>query len=421
MSEISNQGTNPSAAGSRRSGLSGSSSRLHPNSGARSLDLGPHHPATRGALGLRAELDGERILDLEVEIGFGHRGFELHAQRLGWLRSLPYVERLQSQSSMLAATAYCVAAEKLLEFEVPLRAEWLRVLGGELGRAADHLGRIANLARIVGAGAASSWALNARSRLWGLLERLSGAPTMHHFIRLGGVARPLPGDFGVACRPAIDAVRLDLDDVDAALGQNRVFIDRLRGRAQLSADQGLAFSVTGPLLRAAGVVSDLRRSEPYSVYDDMVFDVPVGLVGDNLDRYRVCLEEIHQSLSMVGQCLTRLEALGPGPVRVHDAWLDREPGDAASGALEARIALAQKYADGPQVPPGESVSHVESANGEFGFSLVSDGGPTPRRVRCRAPSFFHAQALPAMLVGGTLADIGPTLALANIESAECDR
>ena len=421
MSEISNQGTNPSAAGSRHSGLPGSSSRLHPNSGARSLDLGPHHPATRGALGLRAELDGERILDLEVEIGFGHRGFELHAQRLGWLRSLPYVERLQSQSSMLAATAYCVAVEKLMGLDVPLRAQWLRVLGGELGRAADHLGRIASLARILGAGAASSWALNARARLWSLLERLSGAPTMHHFIRLGGVALPMPGEFGIACRPAMDAIRLDLDDVDAALGQNRVFIDRLRGRAQLSADQGLAFSVTGPLLRAAGVISDLRRSEAYGVYDELVFDVPVGLVGDNLDRYRVCFEEIHQSLSMVGQCLTRLEALGPGQVRAHDPWLDREPAGPASESLEARIALAQKYAEGPRVPAGESVSHVESANGEFGFSLVSDGGPTPRRVRCRAPSFFHAQALPAMLVGGTLADVGPTLALANIEGAECDR
>ena len=165
MSENSTQAVKTPEVSSRRSGLRGSSPRLHANSVARPLDLGAHHPATRGALGLRAELHGERIVEFEVEIGLGHRGFELHAQRLGWLRSLPYVERLQSQSSMLAATAYCVGVENLLGLDVPLRAQWLRVLGGELGRAADHLGRIASLARILGAGAASSWSLNARARL----------------------------------------------------------------------------------------------------------------------------------------------------------------------------------------------------------------------------------------------------------------
>jgi NADH-quinone oxidoreductase subunit D len=407
--------------GSSRSGALAGAARLDLHREVQRLDLGPHHPAARGALGLLAELDGERILDLQVEIGYGHRGFEAQAERLGWHRILPYVERLQSQSSMLVATAYCLAVEKMLGVDVPLRSQWLRVLGGELGRAADHLGRIACLAGILGAGAPSSWALDARARLWGLLEKLSGAPTMHHFIRLGGVAAPLPGDFGVGCRRAIVAVRRDLDDLDAVLGQNRVFIDRLRGRAKLSADQCLAFGVTGPLLRAAGVASDVRRSEAYLVYDELVFDLPVGLVGDNLDRYRVCLEEIYQSLGMVDQCVTRLEALGPGEVRAFDPWLDRDLEGTGPASLDERIALAHSYAAGPRVPEGEGTARVESANGEFGFFLVADGGPTPRRVRCRAPSFFHAQALSAMLVGQTLADLGPTLALANIESAECDR
>ncbi len=407
--------------GKGRSGALARGARLDLNRKAQPLRLGPHHPAVRGALGLEVDLDGERILALRVGVGYGHRGFEAQAQKRSWHQIVPFVERLQSNSSMLAASAYCLAAEKLLGVEAPLRASWLRVLGGELGRAADHLGRIAALARIVGADAPGSWALEARAHLWGLLEMLSGAPTMHHYIRLGGVSAPLPDGFGPRSRRVSQGVRRDLDELDSFLGENRIFVDRLRGRGGLSAEQCLAFSVTGPLLRAAGVASDLRRSEPYLVYDELVFDLPVGLVGDNLDRYRVCVEEIRQSLSMVGQCVTRLEALGPGEFRLRDPWLDRDEVRDGCGSLEERVELASGYARGPLIPEGEASARVESANGEFGFFLVANGGSTPERVRCRAPSFFHAQALSAMLVGQKLSDIGPTLALANIESAECDR
>jgi NADH:ubiquinone oxidoreductase subunit D len=386
-----------------------------------SLELGPHHPAIRGALGLRVELDGERILALEVSLGYGHQGFEAQVQDRRWHQAIPYVERLQSHSSMMVSTAYCLAVEEMLSWEAPLRSAWLRVLGGELGRAADHLGRIATLARVLGADAQGSWALNARARLWSLLERLSGAPTMHHYVRLGGVSSGLPPEFGALSRFELERVLHDLEELDTSLGQNRAFIDRLGGRGKLSAEECLAFAVTGPTLRAAGVASDLRRSEPYLVYDELVFDLPVGLVGDNLDRYRVCVEEIRQSLSMVAQCVTRLEALGPGEFRLRDPWLDRNDTHQGTGALADRVELASAYARGPSVPPGEGSMRVESANGEFGFSLISDGGSTPRRVRCRAPSFFHAQALPAMLVGQTLEDVAPTLALVNIEGAECDR
>ncbi len=179
--------------------------------------------------------------------------------------------------------------------------------------------------------------------------------------------------------------------------------------------------VTGPLLRAAGVASDLRRTEPYLVYDELVFDLPVGLVGDNLDRYRVCVEEIRQSLSMAEQCLARVEALGPGETCSGNPWLQRREAPGDPGPLADRIAEASVYVQGPSPPAGEAWARVEAANGELGFCLVADGGTRPRRVRCRAPSFFHAQALPAMLTGETLSEIGPTLVLANIEGAECDR
>lgn len=411
----------PEERGPGRPGSLAEGVRLDLNRRPERLRLGPHHPAVRGALGLEAALDGEEILALEVEIGHGHRGFEAEAQGLAWHQVVPYVERLQTHSSMSAATAYCLALEKLLGLEIPVRASWLRVLGNELGRAADHFGRIATLARSLGARAPASWAVEGRARLWGLLEMLSGAPTMHHFVRIGGVALPLPVDFGSRSLGSLDRLRFDLDDIEVVLGQNRIFIDRLRGRAVLSAEACLAMGVTGPLLRAAGVASDLRRTEPYLVYDELVFDLPVGLLGDNLDRYRVCVEEIRQSLAMVVQCVARLEALGPGEVRVRDPRLSSDRSGSATESLDDRIHRASAYAEGPRPEEGEASARVEAANGEFGFHLVSAGGPTPRRVRCRAPSFFHAQALPAMLVGQTLSDVGATLALANIEASECDR
>jgi NADH-quinone oxidoreductase subunit D len=395
--------------------------RLDLNRAPQHRKFGPHHPGTRAALGLTAELDGERILSLEVEIGYGHRGFEIQAQGSRWHQVVPHVERLQTKSSMSVATAYCLGVERLLEMEVPLRASWLRALGCELGRGADHLARIASLARLLGAPAPASWALMAGERLRELLELLSGAPSMHHYVRIGGVAAPLPPGFGDLARTGMRQVRFDLEDVDVALGQNRIFVDRLRGRAKLSAEQCLAMGVTGPLLRAAGVASDLRRSEPYLVYDELVFDLPIGLVGDNLDRYRVCVEEIRQSLSMAEQCLLRIEALGPGETCSGNPWLQRREGPGDPGSLTDRIAEASAYVQGPSVPAGEAWARVEAANGELGFCLVADGGKTPRRVRCRAPSFFHAQALSAMLTGETLSEIGPTLVLANIEGAECDR
>ena len=404
-----------------RSGALADGVRLDMNRAPRRMSFSPDHPATRGAVGLEVDLDGERILALEVEIGHGHRGFEAQAEKRRWHQVVPYVERLQVHSSMMATTAYCLAVESLLGLEAPLRSAWLRVMGCELGRVADHLGRIASLAGILGADAPGAWALEARARVWELLELIGGAPTMHHYVRIGGVAAPLPPSFGARSRSIVPAVLGALDDFDAVLGQNRIFVDRLRGRAALPAELCLAYGVSGPLLRAAGVASDLRRNEPYLVYEELAFDLPVGLVGDNLDRYRVCVEEIRQGLGLVEQCAARLEALGPGEYRVHDPSLSPFREAEASGSFEERLQWATAYAQGPALPEGEGGARVESANGEMGFYLVADGGRIPRRVRCRAPGFFHAQALPEMLVGGTLADIGPTLALANIEGGECDR
>ena len=411
----------PLGGGGSRSGVLAEGVRLDMNRAPQWVDFGPHHPGIRGALGLKLELDGERILDARVEIGHGHRGVEARAEALAWHRAIPYIERLQTHSSMMTATAYALAVEKLLALEIPLRAVWLRTLGCELGRVADHLGRLIALARVLGAEAPAAWGLAARARAWELLEILSGSPVVHHYVRIGGVAGPLPPGFGARLGRAGSAVLACLDDFDGVLGQNRIFVDRLRGKSQLVAQDCLAFGISGPLLRAAGVAADLRRDEPYLAYDELVFDLPVGLVGDNLDRYRVCLEEIRQSLALAEQCAARLEALGPGDHRVVDPALGSAPHSASAEGLEERMQRARAQVAGPTVPPGQGGARVESSNGELGFYLVADGGPTPRRVRCRAPSFFTAQALARMLIGQTLADVGPTLALVNIEGAECDR
>ncbi|MDE0884726.1 MAG: NADH-quinone oxidoreductase subunit D [Myxococcota bacterium] len=411
----------PSSGGGGRSGALADGIRLDMNRAPQRMEFGPHHPAVRGALALKLELDGERILEAEIEIGFGHRGVEAKAEALAWHRAIPYIDRLQSQSAMMAATAYVLAVEKLLGLEPPLRAAWLRTLGCELGRMADHLARLASLARVLGAEAPAAWALGARARIGALLEALTGSQAGQQYVRIGGVAGPLPPDWVAHLRGVGPAVLAALDDFDAVLGQNRIFVDRLRGRGVLNAQACLGYGISGPLLRAAGVAADLRRDEPYLVYDELAFDLPVGLVGDNLDRYRVCLEELRQSLALVNQCATRLQALGTGDHRLKDPALGSMREWSGDESLEERIRWGRAHVAGPSVPRGEAGARVESSNGELGFYLVSDGSATPRRVRCRAPSFFNAQVLAQILRGQTLGDVGPTLALANIEGAECDR
>ena len=286
---------------------------------------------------------------------------------------------------------------------------------------ADHFSRVAQLARVLGAGGPAAWALEAREITWDCLEALTGAARQPHYIRIGGVERPMPDDFGHMTRRRIDALMLLWADVDTVLTGNRGFVDRLQGTGVLSATECLRLGATGPMRRSAGVADDLRRSEPYLVYDELAFDVPVGSAGDNYDRYLVCLEEIRQSLAMVRQCIARIEALRSGPVRSHDPWLDRRQGSRGTMPLKLKLELAGIYADGPVVPVGEAWTAVESADGEFAFYLVSDGGASPSRVHCRAASFFHAQALSGILARGSLSEVAATLALVHIGAMECDR
>jgi NADH-quinone oxidoreductase subunit D len=376
------------------------------------LDMGPSHPATGGSLKLRLELDGESIVDLEAQVGFGHRGFEKECESHSWEQAIPYTDRLNYNSAILSSTAFCLAVEKLLQIEAPLRGQWLRVLAGELARVADHFTRYGALCLDLGAATAFQYAIEARELVWDLLEMLSGARVSSGYLRIGGVRYDLPDGFAACCGGKLAGVRGLLVDFDAVLTRNRIFIERLEGTGVLSREDCIRYGVTGPLLRAAGVDHDLRKAEPYGVYREIDFDIPVGSVGDNYDRYLVCMEEIRQSLRIVEQCLDALAHLGVGPVQAGLPRAQRsEETLGQSGGGEGDLL----------VPAGETYHAIESANGELGFYLVSDGSARPYKVRCRPPSFLNLQPLPLMVRGELLADLVPTLGLLNPVGGECDR
>jgi NADH-quinone oxidoreductase subunit D len=366
----------------------------------RRLELDPSHPATHGSLKFTLELTGETIADLDVRIGYLHRGFEKECESRGWAQAIPYTDRLDYHSAILANLGFCLAVEKLMGLETSPRSRWLRVLGCEISRVGDHLLRCGSACHELGALPESLAAIEARERVADLQEALCGARVTANYVRIGGVRRDLPADFRAAGEVLLPKIRALLGDMDAAVHRNPVLLARLRDTGVLSRQDCLRYAVTGPILRAAGEPLDLRKQQPYLTYDEIDFDVPVGSVGDNYDRYLVCVAEARESLGIVEQCLARLERLGPQPI--------------AGAVFDDPVR-------GPTVAAGEAYTAIESANGELGFYLVSDGSERPVKVRCRPPAFLHLAALPEMLREAKLADLVPTFELLNAVGGECDR
>jgi NADH-quinone oxidoreductase subunit D len=385
------------------------------------LNMGPSHPATHGTVKFMIELDGETIVDLDVQVGYLHRGFEKECESGNWYQVIPYTDRLNYNSAILANQAYCLAVEKLLDLETPERCQWLRVLAGELSRVGDHLTRCGATCLELAAMTPFLYGIEARELVWDLQEILCGARVTSNYVRIGGVKHGLPDEFAAACREKLPKVRALLADFEKVVTRNRIFVDRLKDTGVLSKQDCLRYAVTGPMLRAAGVPLDLRKQEPYLVYDEIDFDVPVGSVGDNYDRYLVCVEEMRQSLRIVEQCLERLEQLGPGPVDVQDPRVRWPAKGRVFSGMEEMIQQFKSVTEGPRVPAGEAYFAIESANGELGFYLVSDGSSRPVKVRCRPPSFINLAPLPEMLRGALLADLIPTFDFINMVGGECDR
>ncbi len=410
-----------SRSGRRRGSLGVEDLERDLHTSHRVLNMGPSHPATHGTVKFLIELDGEEIVDLDAQIGYLHRGFEKECESRSWYHVIPYTDRLNYSSAILCNLAFCLAVEKLIEVETPIRCQWLRVLSGEISRVADHLTRVGALCLELQAMTPFLYAVEAREVAWDLLEMLCGARVTSHYIRIGGIKHDMPQDFPNRCRPSLVKIRELLADYEAMMTRNRIFVDRLRDTGVLSKQDCIDYAVTGPLLRAAGVAMDLRKDDPYLTYDQIDFDVPIGQTGDNYDRYLVCIEEIRQSMRIVEQCLCQLEDLEPGPVDVSDPHVRLPAKARVFGHMEEMIQQFKSVADGPSVPAGEAYQAVESANGELGFYIVSDGTSSPVKVRCRAPSFFNMQPLPRMLKGALLADLIPTFDLVNMIGGECDR
>jgi NADH-quinone oxidoreductase subunit D len=384
------------------------------------LNMGPSHPSTHGTVRIVLTVEGETIKDADVQVGYLHRAFEKESEHATYTQVFPYTDRLNYVSPMLNNVGYALAVEKLLGIveRVPERAQYVRVIVGELARMADHLTAMSAGAMELGAMTIYFWGIKAREWIWEVLEEISGARMTHSYVRIGGVAYDLAEHIPqkvLALFPKLDKV---MHDLELSLYENRIFRDRMDGIGVFTPEQALSYGWTGVSLRSTGVSYDVRKDHPYLVYDRFEFSVPVGTTGDNFDRFILRMEEVRQSMRILKQAFAQLP---PGPVVVDDPRIILPPKQAVYNTIESMIAHFKIIVDGVKVPPGEIYSYTEAGNGELGFYIVSDGTGRPYRLRCRPPSFIVTAALREMIVGGNLADIVPTFDMMNMIGGECDR
>jgi NADH-quinone oxidoreductase subunit D len=381
------------------------------------IQMGPSHPASHGTIKFNLRLDGETIVDVDVEIGYLHRGFEKMCEQGTWNHCFPYADRLNYASPILNNVGFALAVEKLAGVTVPERCQYIRVIGGEISRLTDHLTCLGMAANELGAISAGFYMLEAREFLYDIVEAITGARLTVTWCRLGGVMNDLPADMAARIAFALKQIRRILADCDRLLSRNRIFVDRTVGIGVLSREDAISYGLTGPLLRATGVGYDVRKAEPYLVYDRMDFSVPTGTRGDNYDRFMVRMAEMEQSMHIIEQALAELP---PGPIAISDPRFFLPPKREVYGSIEGLMNHFKLVIEGQKVPPGEVYVATEGGNGELGFFLVSDGSGRPYRVRVRPPSFYGMGALGAMLRGHMIADIITTFGQINMIGGECD-
>jgi NADH-quinone oxidoreductase subunit D len=382
------------------------------------LQMGPSHPAAHGTIKFNLKLDGERVMDCDVEIGYLHRAFEKMTEQGTWTQAIPYTDRLNYASPCINNVAFVLAVEKLLDVELPDRCKYVRMIMSEVSRITDHLTCLGMAASEVGAQTVMFYMLEARELLYDLVEAVTGARLTVSWCRVGGIARDLPEDFGDRIKFAFKNLEAVLDDCDKLLSRNRVFIDRMSGVGRMSGEDAISYGVTGPLLRATGVAYDVRKADPYLVYDRMDFEVPVGEQGDNYDRFNVRFREMLESKRIIEQAMRQIPA---GPVNIDDHRYILPPKERVYNSIEGLMNHFKIIMEGIKVPAGEVYHAVEGANGELGFYVVSDGSGRPYRVRVRPPCFFGMGALNKMLIGHMIADIITTFGMINMIGGECDR
>jgi len=384
------------------------------------LNIGPSHPATHATLRFIAELDGETILKLVPEFGYLHRCFEKESETHTWTQVVTYTDRLNYVSPLMNNVGYAMAVEKLCGIETTERCRYIRVIISEFSRIIDHMVCIGTNMVDLGALTNFWYFWKPREEVYmKLIEPLTGTRLTTGYTRIGGMAWDLPDGWTSAARAVIrDTILPAIADVNALLTKNRIFIERTMGVGPITAKEAIALGFTGPCLRAAGVPLDLRKDQPYLVYDRFDFDIPIGEQGDTCDRYMVRMEEMRQSVRIIEQALDRLPG---GPVNVDDPRFSLPEKPEVYENIEALMNHFKHIMEGVQVPAGEVYSATEAANGELGYYIVSKGGGGPYKIKVRPPCFNLFQGMPRLCEGQMIADLVAVLGSVNIIAGELDR
>jgi len=388
------------------------------NQALMTINMGPQHPSTHGVLRLILTLEGETIVDAEPVIGYLHTAIEKEAEHKTYHKVITLNDRLDYVSGMTNNFAYCLAVEKLLGIEPPPRGQYLRVIVSELQRIASHLVFLGTMTLEVGIMSGFFYCFREREKILDLFEALCGARLTYSYIIVGGVRYDLPDGWVDKCREFLHEFPKAWQELDELISKNPIWLNRTKGVGVLRAQDANAWGVTGPSLRASGVAWDLRKTMPYSSYDHFDFELVTAEEGDTYARYWVRMLEMLESIKIVRQAL---ENLPPGPVLADHPWATPPPKERLDKDMEALIRHFLFYSRGYPVPPGEAYAAVESARGEVGFYIVSDGSEKPYRMHMRAPSFIHVHALPVVAKGHLIADLVAILASFDPVMGEVDR
>ena len=391
------------------------------------LNMGPSHPSTHGVLRVVLEMDGEIITKAIPDVGYLHRGDEKIAENMTYTQFIPYTDRLDYLAPLANNVAYALAVEKLMGIDqkLPPRCQHIRVICCELARISAHLLGLGAYAMDVGALTVFMHTFTEREKLYNLFEALTGARFTTSYTRIGGVSRDTPPGWVAAVRKFCDGVVVNFDESETLLTRNRIFVDRTRDVGIISKEDAIDYGLTGPNLRGSGVDYDVRKANPYLIYKDLEFEVPVGSVGDCYDRYLVRMEEMRQSVRIVRQCLDRIpggaDNEGNEPVNVPDGKVTLPPKNKVLTSMEELIHQFINVTQGVNAPVGEVYFGAENPKGELGFYINSRGGGTPYRLKIRAPSFCNLSILPHVLPGHMMSDVVSILGSFDFVMGECDR
>jgi len=382
------------------------------------LNFGPQHPAAHGVLRLILELDGEVVKRADPHIGLLHRGTEKLIEYKTYLQGLPYFDRLDYCSMMCQEHSYALAIEKLLNTQIPLRAQYIRTLFSELTRIMNHLLAVSTHALDVGAMTPMLWVFEEREKLFEFYERVSGARMHAAYFRPGGVSQDLPLGLLDDINTFSQNLTARLDEMEEFLTGNRIWKQRLVDIGVVNVEDALDYGFSGVLLRGSGIPWDLRKTQPYEVYEAVDFDIPVGTNGDCYDRYLVRVNEMRQSVRIINQCLNQMPA---GPIKVDNNKISTPSKTYMKNSMESLIHHFKLYTEGFSILPGETYAAIEAPKGEFGVYLVSNGTNKPYRCKVRAPGVFHLQGLDFMSKGHMLADVVTIIGTQDIVFGEVDR